>query len=186
MTRTLLVVPSAADAGLARTCLGLVRALDRRGVNVAFVKPVAQPRHDGSPDRSAALVAAISALRPPQPLSTAEVEQQLGEGGVDAVLEKTVAAWQPVYERSDVVIVEGLSPGPDWLYASELNQALAQGAGRRCDRGRPVAGGEAGRRTGPAGPGRTCPRAWSRTWPRRWPSRPAGTCPVSARGWSAA
>ena len=126
MTRTLLVVPSAADAGLARTCLGLVRALDRRGVNVAFVKPVAQPRHDGSPDRSAALLAAISALRPPEPLSTAELEQQLGEGGVDAVLEQTVAAWQPVYERSDVVIVEGLSPGPAWLYASELNQALAR------------------------------------------------------------
>jgi phosphate acetyltransferase len=126
MTRTLLVVPSAADAGLARTCLGLVRALDRRGVNVAFVKPVAQPRHDGSPDRSAALVAAISALRPPEPLSTAQLEQQLGEGGVDAVLEKTVAAWEPVYERSDVVIVEGLSPGPAWLYASELNQALAR------------------------------------------------------------
>ena len=62
----------------------------------------------------------------PQPLSTAELEQQLGEGGVDAVLEKTVAAWQPVYERSDVVIVEGLSPGPAWLYASELNQALAR------------------------------------------------------------
>ena len=126
MTRTLLVVPSAADAGLARTCLGLVRALDRRGVNVAFVKPVAQPRHDGSPDRSVALLAAISALRPPEPLSTAELEQQLGEGGVDAVLERTVAAWQPVYERSDVVIVEGLSPGPAWLYASELNQALAR------------------------------------------------------------
>jgi phosphate acetyltransferase len=126
MTRTLLVVPSAADAGLARTCLGLVRALDRRGVNVAFVKPVAQPRHDGSPDRSVALVAAISALRPPEPLSIAEVGQQLGEGGVDAVLEKTVAAWQPVYERSDVVIVEGVSPGPGWLYASELNQALAR------------------------------------------------------------
>ena len=126
MTRTLLVVPSAADAGLARTSLGLVRALDRRGVNVAYVKPVAQPRHDGSPDRSAALLAAISALRPPQPLSTAELEQQLGEGGVDAVLEKTVAAWQPVYEQSDVVIVEGLSPGPAWLYASELNQALAR------------------------------------------------------------
>ena len=126
MTRTLLVVPSAADAGLARTCLGLVRALDRRGVNVAFVKPVAQPRHDGSPDRSAALLAAIFALRPPEPLSTAEVEQQLGEGGVDAVLEKTVAAWQPVYEQSDVVIVEGVSPGPAWLYASELNQALAR------------------------------------------------------------
>ena len=148
MTRTLLVVPSAADAGLARTCLGLVRALDRRGVNVAFVKPVAQPRHDGSPDRSVALVAAISALRPPEPLSTAELEQQLGEGGVDAVLEKTVAAWQPVYERSNVVIVEGLSPGPAWLVRQRAEPGAGQGAGRRCDRGRPVAGGG-----GPPGPG---------------------------------
>jgi phosphate acetyltransferase len=126
MTRTLLVVPSAAGAGLARTCLGLVRALDRRGVNVAFVKPVAQPRPDGGPDRSIALAVATSALRPPDPLSTAHLEQQLGSGGLDAVLEKIVAAWQPVYDRSDVVVVEGLSPDQAKLYAGGLNQALAK------------------------------------------------------------
>jgi phosphate acetyltransferase len=126
MTRTLLVVPAAAGVGLARTCLGLVRALDRRGVNVAFVKPVAQPRADGGPDRSIALATATTALRPPDPLSTAHLEQQLGSGGFDAVLERIVAAWQPVYDRSDVVVVEGLSPDPAKLYASGLNHALAK------------------------------------------------------------
>ena len=126
MARTLLVVPTAAGVGLARTCLGLVRALDRRGVNVGFVKPVAQLRADGGPDRSTALVAAIAALRPADPLSSAQLEQQLGAGGLDVVLEKVVAACQPVYDRSDVVIVEGLSPGPTKLYASGLNQALAK------------------------------------------------------------
>ena len=126
MARTLLIVPTAAGVGLARTCLGVVRALDRRGVNVAFVKPVAQPRPDGGPDRSIALAAATTALRPPDPLSTAHLEQQLGSGGLDAVLEKIVAAWQPVHDRSDVVVVEGLSPGPAKLYASGLNQALAK------------------------------------------------------------
>jgi len=126
MTRTLLVVPTAAGASLARTCLGLVRALDRRGVHVAFVKPVAQPRADGGPDRSIALAAVTTALSPPDPLSTADLEQQLGSGGLDAVLEKIVAAWQPVHDRSDVVVVEGLSPGPAKLYASGLNQALAK------------------------------------------------------------
>jgi phosphate acetyltransferase len=120
------VVPSAAGAVLARTCLGLVRALDRRGVNVAFVKPVAQPRPDGGPDRSIALAVATSALRPPDPLSTAHLEQQLGSGGLDAVLEKIVAAWQPVYDRSDVVVVEGLSQDQAKLYAGGLNQALAK------------------------------------------------------------
>src|SRR5579859_1180753 len=126
MSRTLLVVPTAAGASLARTCLGLVRALDRRGVNVAFVKPVAQPRADGGPDRSIALATATTTLRPPDPLSTAHLEQQLGSGGLDAVLEKIVAAWQPVHDRSEVVVVEGLSPGPAKLYAGGLNQALAK------------------------------------------------------------
>lgn len=126
MVRSLLVVPTGASVGLARTCLGLVRALDRRGVNVAFVKPVAQPRADGGPDRSAALVAAISSLRPPDPLSTAQLEQQLGASGLDAVLEKIVAVLEPVHDRADVVVVEALTPGPASLYAIELNQALAR------------------------------------------------------------
>ena len=126
MARSVLVVPTAAGASLARTCLGLVRALDRRGVNVTFVKPVAQPRAHGGPDRSIALVAATTSLSPPDPLSTARLEKQLGSGGLDAVLEKIVAAWQPVHDRSDVVVVEGLSPAAAKLYASGLNQALAK------------------------------------------------------------
>ena len=126
MARSLLVAPAAEGVGLARTCLGLLRALDRRGVKVAFVKPVAQRRPDGGPDRSAARVTAIMPLRPPEPLTTAELEQQLGEGGLDVVLEKIVAAWEPIYDASDVVVVEGLSAGPAKLYASSLNQALAQ------------------------------------------------------------
>jgi len=63
MARSLLVAPAAEDASLAGTCLGLLRALDRRGVKVAFVKPVAQPGADGGPDPSAALVSAITPLR---------------------------------------------------------------------------------------------------------------------------
>jgi phosphate acetyltransferase len=131
MARSLLVAPAAEDVGLARTCLGLLRALDRAGVKIAFVKPVAQPRPDGGPDRSAALVAAVTALRPQDPLTTADLEGQLGQDRVgkarlDVVLEKIVAAWEPVYAGSDVVVVEGLSSGPFKLYVSAVNQALAR------------------------------------------------------------
>jgi phosphate acetyltransferase len=126
MVRSLLIVPTSAGVGLARTALGLVRALDRQGVNVAFVKPVAQPRADGSPDRSVGLVAAISSLRPPEPLSTAELEQLLAKRGLHAALEQIIAVLEPVHDRSDVVIVEALTPGPARLYAFEINQALAR------------------------------------------------------------
>ncbi|HTA10911.1 MAG TPA: phosphate acetyltransferase [Streptosporangiaceae bacterium] len=126
MVRSLLIVPTSAGVGLARTGLGLVRALDRQGVNVAFVKPVAQPRADGSPDRSVGLVAAISSLRAPEPLSTAELEQLLAKRGLHAALEQIIAVLEPVHDRSDVVIVEALTPGPARLYAIEINQALAR------------------------------------------------------------
>ena len=126
MARSLLVAPVADHAAMARTCLGLLRALDRRGVKVAYVKPVAQPRADGRPDQSSELVAAITALRPPEPVTTAQLEELLGEGELDVVLEKIVAAWKPVYGGSDVVVIQGLSSGPSRLYASSLNEALAR------------------------------------------------------------
>ena len=195
MVRSLLVVPTGAGAGLARTCLGLVRALDRRGVNVAFVKPVAQPRADGGPDRSAALVAAITSLRPPDPLSTAELERQLAERGLHVALEKIIAALEPVHDRSDVVVVEALTPGPARLYAIEINQALAQALDADVllvtswpapDAGSPD---QTARRSGSTtrpSPGWTRSRTPPGTWRRHWPSRRAGTGPASTRAWSAA
>jgi phosphate acetyltransferase len=124
MARTLLVVPSAAGVGVARTSIAVLRALDRRGVRTGYVKPVAQPRPDGGPDRSKALVTVATALHPPDPLSSETIEHQLGEGGLDAVLEEIVAVWRPVQDDADVVVVEGLSPWPTKVYISELNEAL--------------------------------------------------------------
>jgi phosphate acetyltransferase len=125
MARTLLVVPCAARAGVARTSIAVLRELDRRGVRTGFVKPVAQQRPDGGPDRSKALVSIATALDPPDPLPSATVEHQLGEGGVDAVLEEIVALWRPVHDDADVVVVEGLTPWANEVYVSELNEALA-------------------------------------------------------------
>ncbi len=125
MARSLLVVPTGSGADLARTCLGIVRALDRRGAKVSFVKPVAQARDDG-PDQSVALVHIVAGLHPPDPLSVADLEQLLGAGGFELALEKVVAAWQPVYESCDVVVAEGISPDPARLYATEFNEALAR------------------------------------------------------------
>ena len=116
MARSLLVAPADEDVGLARTCLGLLRALDRSGIRVDYVKPVAQPRADGAPGRSAALVAAVTTLRPPEPLGTAELERQLGEGGLDVILEKIVAAWAPLrtaLARHGLRLIAGVPHRPE-------------------------------------------------------------------------
>ena len=43
MPHTLYLAPCGAKVGLTSVALGLVRALDNRGVRVAFCKPIGQP-----------------------------------------------------------------------------------------------------------------------------------------------
>ncbi len=126
MTRTLLVVPTGPHVGLTSACLGLVRALDERGVHVGYLKPLGQPRLDGTADASTQLVRGLTSLRPPDSMPAPEVEDLLGSGGVDAVLEEVVVRWQPLAEEYDVIVVEGLNPGPTQIYSSRLNQAMAK------------------------------------------------------------
>ena len=44
MSRTIMLVPISAGVGLTSVSLGVLRAMERKGVNVAFFKPIAQPR----------------------------------------------------------------------------------------------------------------------------------------------
>jgi phosphate acetyltransferase len=118
--------PTGAGVGLTSVCLGLLRALDRRGIDVGYVKPLAQPHPDGAPDQSAELVRSLTSLRPPEPLGAIRVEELLGVGDLDSVLEEAVGRWQSQDQTHDVVVVEGLNPGPTQIYSSRVNQALAK------------------------------------------------------------
>ncbi len=127
MTRTLLVVPTGHGVGLTASCLGLVHALQRSGVNVGFCKPLAQPRVRGTgEDRSTALITLISGLRPPEPIPAGQVEHRLSKNALDALMEQAIAAVEPVIAERDVVILEGLVPGTGLVYASRVNLALAK------------------------------------------------------------
>ena len=125
MSRTLLVVPTGPDDGLTSACLGLLRALDQRGVRVGYVKPFAQPGHARGVDHSPDLVRALTSLRPPDPLPTSEMHEHLGSGGIDLALEDALMRWQPVRDAYDVVVVEGLKPDPTQSWTSRLNEAMA-------------------------------------------------------------
>ena len=73
MARTLLVAPAGRSVGLGTVCLGLVRALDRQGVRVAFVKPIASREED----RLVALMKLGAHLSPPEPISRETVEPSM-------------------------------------------------------------------------------------------------------------
>ncbi|WP_337059803.1 phosphate acetyltransferase [Kineococcus sp. G2] len=125
MPRTLLVVPTGHGAGLTSTCLGLLRALDARGVAVGFHKPLAQPGGSGGTDRSVALARLTTGLSVAEPIPAARVVERLSRGEVDDLMEEVVAAAEGVLARHDVVVVEGLAPSADQVFSGRVNQALA-------------------------------------------------------------
>ncbi|MCA9621025.1 MAG: phosphate acetyltransferase [Myxococcales bacterium] len=122
MSHRLLIVPTARGVGVTSVGLGLIRALDRLGLRFAFYKPVSR----SLPDRSAALVRLTTTLDPPEPMAAEEAEHLLGEGKRDQLLEHIVQQVAEVGRGADVVVVEGLVPVDEVVYASSLNVAIAQ------------------------------------------------------------
>ncbi|MGN6636454.1 MAG: phosphate acetyltransferase, partial [Oryzihumus sp.] len=124
--RSVLVAPTGHGVGLTTVCLGLLHALDREGISVGFFKPLSQPHLDAHVDRSTALVRFATTLDPPDPIPSGHVASAVGVGGLDLLMEDVVAAGEVAAHGHEVLIVEGLVPGPGLVYSGRVNQALAQ------------------------------------------------------------
>ncbi|MBL8923755.1 MAG: phosphate acetyltransferase [Myxococcaceae bacterium] len=121
MARTLFVAPAGRNVGLTTAALGLMRALDRQGVRVAFCKPIAV----GIEDRSVALARLAAPLHPPPaPLANTVVEELLSSGEEQTLLERVVALSDRAAEGADVLVVEGMVTEGGASYASRLNALM--------------------------------------------------------------
>ncbi len=131
MPHPLLTIPASSRAGLTSISLGLLQCLDRNGIKVGFFKPVAQvrpgPRAHAEHDveRSSRLVAAITELRPPLPMSSEEVEQLLAEGADDELEQAIVASYSKMSEQHDAIVIEGLVPTDRHPFANRVNKMIA-------------------------------------------------------------
>jgi len=127
MKTTFFLSPSSTDAGLTTVSLGLGRALQRRGVTAAFVKPIAQqhPNAKGG-ERSRAYAEAALGTRPAEPISYAEAADALHNGRVQDVMERVIAVFEASTQNADVAVVEGLIVNEGDLASARLNQAIAR------------------------------------------------------------
>lgn len=130
MSTCLFLVPNGVHVGLTSVALGLVRALDRRGVRVAFFKPVGQSaeRH-GGPERSTHFIRQATGLHPTTPLPLESAERLLAAARADELMTQVMADFHASAGDADVVVVEGLVHAPDASMEVELNQALIQTLG---------------------------------------------------------
>ncbi|MDF0730176.1 phosphate acetyltransferase [Pseudomonas entomophila] len=125
--QTFFIAPTDFGVGLTSISLGLVRALERGGLKVGFFKPIAQPHPgDTGPERSSELVARTHGIKPPAPLSLAQVERMLGDGQLDELLEEIIRLYQQACVGNDVVVVEGMVPTRHASYAARVNLHLAK------------------------------------------------------------
>lgn len=127
MPHTLYLVPSGGGVGLTSLALGLVRALDNRGIRVAFFKPIGQPvGHDAGPERSTYFIRRLSPLTPVTPISLEEAGRMILAHRTDELLDRVMRDFHASAGNADVVVVEGLAEMRDSPNASELNLLLVQ------------------------------------------------------------
>ncbi|MFC5078206.1 Phosphate acetyltransferase [Vibrio thalassae] len=130
MSRTIMLVPTSAGVGLTSVSMGVLRAMERKGVNVAFYKPIAQPRHGGDqPDLTSTIVGNSSDMKVGEPLPMSDVENLYGSEKVDVLLETIVERYNQVSKDAEVTLIEGLVPTRKHPFANALNAEIAKTLG---------------------------------------------------------
>ncbi|PTA67596.1 phosphate acetyltransferase [Deinococcus arcticus] len=124
--KTLFVAPTRNGVGLTSTALGLTRALERQGLKVAFLKPIAQT-HEPRTDDSVHFARTLAHLNTPDPIALTLAEEQLSHGAEEELMESVVAlAREATAGGADVLVAEGLALTERNPYASALNASLAR------------------------------------------------------------
>lgn len=130
MIKTLFLAPTRNGVGLSSTALGLTRALERQGLGVAFLKPIAQT-HEKQTDDSVHFARTVGHLPlTPEPISLSHAEELLSKGREEDLMEQVIALAQEATHSDthaiEVLVVEGLALTERNHYAGSLNAALAR------------------------------------------------------------
>lgn len=127
--KTWLLAPTGSGVGLTSLCLGMLHALDQKGLRIAFCKPFGHPQDHGE-DRSVALVRRYTALEPPAPLPCSRAISLLTDNQADLLMEEVIALRQHLIESMaqtpDVLILEGITASSEDPLLSQLNALMAR------------------------------------------------------------
>ncbi|AMB76529.1 MULTISPECIES: phosphate acetyltransferase [Pantoea] len=122
-----MLIPTGTSVGLTSVSLGVIRAMERKGVRLSVFKPIAQPRAGGNaPDQTTSIVRKSSGIPAAEPLPMSRVESLLGSNQQDVLMEEIIARYHANAQDAEVVLVEGLVPTRKHQFASALNYEIAK------------------------------------------------------------
>lgn len=130
MSRTIMLVPISAGVGLTSVSLGVLRAMERKGVNVSFFKPIAQPRSGtDQPDLTSTIISASSDMKIAESTPMSAAESFISNEKMDVLLEQIVERYNTISNDSEVVLIEGLVPTRKHPFANQVNSEIAKTLG---------------------------------------------------------
>ncbi|WP_286272685.1 phosphate acetyltransferase [Thalassotalea hakodatensis] len=122
MSRRIMLIPVGFGVGLTSVALGLTHACQQLGLDVGLFKPISQPSRNVLQNKQHV----ISYSKDTNEIPLSYVEQQMGEGNSDIILEQIVDNYSIACEAHDIVIIEGLLPTTRQPYATRINREVAQ------------------------------------------------------------
>lgn len=127
MSRTIMLIPTGTSVGLTSVSLGVIRAMERKGVRLSAFKPIAQPRTGGdTPDQTTTIIRKNSSIPAAEPLQMSRVESLLGSNQQDVLMEEIISRYHANTQNAEVVLVEGLVPTRKHQFANALNYEIAK------------------------------------------------------------
>jgi phosphate acetyltransferase len=127
MKHVFFLAPAGTSVGLTTVALGLVNALDRRGVRVAFFKPIAQASPgDSGPELSTHFIRETTTLTPADPIPLVTAIKTISEQGMDQLMGSVIAGYGESTASADVIVVEGLLPAGGDSYLGVVNNELVK------------------------------------------------------------
>jgi phosphate acetyltransferase len=122
-----MLIPTGTSVGLTSISLGVIRAMEQKGVRLSVFKPIAQPRSgDDALDATTNIIRANSTIPSADPLRMSHVESLLGANQQDVLMEEIIARYHENTKDAEVVLVEGLVPTRKHQFASALNYEIAK------------------------------------------------------------
>ncbi|WP_164480412.1 phosphate acetyltransferase [Pantoea agglomerans] len=122
-----MLIPTGTSVGLTSVSLGVIRAMERKGVRLSVFKPIAQPRTGGdTPDQTTTIIRKNSSIPAAEPLQMSRVESLLGSNQQDVLMEEIISRYHANTLNAEVVLVEGLVPTRKHQFANALNYEIAK------------------------------------------------------------
>jgi len=123
-----MLIPTGTSVGLTSVSIGVIRAMEQKGVSLSVFKPIAQPRSGGdkTPDQTTSIIRANSTIPTAEPMLMSKAEYLLSSNQQDVLMEEIIANYHASSKDAEVVLVEGLVPTRKHQFAQALNYEIAK------------------------------------------------------------